>query len=77
MRFNTPTERTEFEKTIGREARINRYRHLCHLSEDFQITEENLDKQIFSRICVESGCNPHMFKAQLLGKDEEYWGQDI
>lgn len=35
MRFNTPAERTEFEKTTGKDARINRYRHLCHLSEDF------------------------------------------
>lgn len=76
MRFKTPNDRTEFEKTTGRDARINRYRHLCHLSEDFVITEDNIDKNVFSRICVESGCNPHMFRAQLLGKDEEYWGQE-
>ena len=76
MRFNTPNDRTEFEKTTGRDARINRYRHLCHLSEDFVITEDNIDKQIFSRVCVESGCNPHMFRAQLLGKDDEYWGKE-
>lgn len=74
MTFKTPEERIEFEKTTGKDARIKRYRNLCHLEEDVKITEDNFDSDVFHKICVESGCNPHMFKAQLLNKDDEYWG---
>lgn len=73
-RFKSLDDRINFEKTTGKDARINRYRHLCHLEEDVEITEDNFDNDVFHKICVESGCNPHMFKAQLLNKDNEYWG---
>ena len=73
-KFKTFEERVEFEKTTGKDARINRYRHLSHLEEGVEITEDNFNTDVFNRICVESGCNPHMFKAQLLNKDNEYWG---
>lgn len=75
-RFKNLAERIEWEKTVGKDARLSRYRNLAHIDESFVITEENIDKDIFSQVCVESGCNPHMFKAQLLGKDDEYWSQD-
>ena len=76
MGFSTLEEQMEYEEKIGKPAKIQRYRYLAGLADDEEITKENFDPLVFSRVCVESGCNPHMFKAQLFNDDENYWRQD-
>jgi hypothetical protein len=71
MKFETLEDRIEFEKTLGKQGRINRYRALAHLNEGDEITD--IDKLAFNRVCVECGCNPHLFRAELLNEDNEYW----
>lgn len=71
MIFNSPQERYDWEKTFGKEGRMRRYRELAHLGDDDEIKEIN--NGVFNRVCVESGCNPNLFKAELLNEDAEYW----
>lgn len=77
-RFKTPEERWEYEKTEGKQKRLNRYKQLTRKSDDElqQLTEETIDDQAFQRTCVEMYCNPSLFRAELLHKDKEYWEKD-
>ena len=71
IKFNSPQERYDWERTKGKEGRINRYRKLAGLKEGQEIT--SIDNDVFNRVCVECGCNPNLFKAELLNEDAEYW----
>lgn len=58
-------DQLEKEANEGRNERIARYRTLANLEEDFEITDDNLDKWAFNRVCVETNCDPHRLLAEL------------
>jgi len=74
-RFKSAQERWDYEKTVGKQRRLARYRQLARLNDDSSI--DTIDEQIFNRICVESNCNPHMLRAELLNEDAEYWSKEL
>ena len=66
--------RKKFQQGEGKQYRLLRYKALACLEElNLPILEEDIDREAFNRVCVESGCRPMLFKAELLGKDDEYW----
>lgn len=74
MIFKDLNEQKEFERTTGKQARLKRYKQLvCDESIEFPIDSESIDRQAFSRVCLESGCKPKLFRAELTGADDEYW----
>lgn len=50
---------------------INRYRQLANLEEDFQITEENINKNnfAFNRTAVEYHLDSNKLRSELLGNE--------
>lgn len=74
--FKSFEERKRFQQNEGKQGRLHRYKNLACLKElNIPILEEDIDRDAFNRVCVESGCRPKLFKAELLGQDDEYWKQ--
>lgn len=49
--------------------RIARYKRIAGLSEDFEITEDNIDEWVLRHTCYLENCNYDQFRAELLGKE--------
>ena len=74
--YESLNEKREFEQNVGKQSRLYRYKTLACLEElNLPLLEEDIDREAFNRVCVESGCRPKLFKAELLGTDGEFWKQ--
>ncbi|MBR3242790.1 MAG: hypothetical protein IKF90_08850, partial [Parasporobacterium sp.] len=75
-KFDQKTDYVKWNANVEREKRVAAYCATVGIDDDFDITEEFIDKNkyYFTSVCDKKGCDPEKLKAELL--KQPYTGQE-